>query len=248
MFGSLTFVAALALTSVLGAPQYGNSPASTSSQPSPTTSSSSASSVPTIVVAENGLSFTPNSVTVAAGSQVVFMWSSTLSIGHSVTQSFPDAPCSPFSTLSGGPKGFDSGVIDIKSAAWVFTVKNASVPIFFQCIVPGHCNGANMFGVINPSATGTGSLSSASAGVAATPSTGDMAYASIAAAAISASGTPAVGNAPSSGSNAPTGSSPTIASTGTGSPSSANSYVRAGLALSVVTTAAMIAGVFMLAL
>jgi len=237
MLVSLTFLSALALTSVLGAPQgYGGGAPASSTNPTPTSASSASSSAQTIMVASSGLSFTPNTLTVAQGDQVVFMWPN--GGGHSVTQGYEDAPCSPLSALSGAPSGFNSGVITTANSAWVLTITNASTPIVFHCSVPGHCQ-AGMFGVINPTPSGAGSLAAASQALSASPVAGDMAYASVAAAAVSASGTPAVGNTPSSAGAA--SSSPSS------SPNGANLNLHAGMALTAMAAVAFSAGAFILA-
>jgi len=209
MIAYLALLLALRFTSVFAVPQYGVPSSGGTTTSTPTTAADT--SVQTILVASNGLKFTPNTLTVPEGGQVVFQWSNA---GHSVTQGFPDAPCSPFSALSGAPAGFDSGIVTTTNAQWVMTVKNASIPIVFHCQVPTHCI-SGMFGVINPASSGTGSISAVSAAISGTPTSSDLAYATLAVAAASFSGSPAVGNAPSGGSSGG-------ASSSTGTPSVTN--------------------------
>jgi len=130
--------------------QYGNSaPSSSSSSSGPASSTASgSSSVQTITVGQNGFTFNPDSVVVAAGKKVVFQF---YPGDHSVNQASFDAPCQP----SNG-SGFASGFVNSNSgpASNVFTVTvNNTDPIWFYCAQVGHCQGG-MVGVINPPASG----------------------------------------------------------------------------------------------
>src|ERR1700744_6514513 len=81
---------ALAVCQIYGG---GTSTAATSAASSaPASTSAAAASVPTIVVAQGGLTFTPNTVTAPMGSQVVFQFANA---GHTVTQANFNAPCVP---------------------------------------------------------------------------------------------------------------------------------------------------------
>lgn len=83
-------------------------PVSSSSAASSSTTISSSGSVQTVTVAKGGgLNFTPDTLIVAPGSQVVFQFDS---MAHSVTQSSFDQPCQPIS-----PAGINSGFSTITS-------------------------------------------------------------------------------------------------------------------------------------
>lgn len=116
------FISSLSLLPVVLAQyNYGGNSASSSmsaASTSPTSTSSASSSIQTIAVGQNGLKFSPNSLVVAPGRQVVFQF---YPGGHSVTQSSFDAPCVPlnatslfsgFINSSGGPAvGFLSPLV-----------------------------------------------------------------------------------------------------------------------------------------
>jgi plastocyanin len=130
----------VALAAPLALAQYAaNTPAAASS---PSASASSASAASTIAVGANGLTFSPNSVTVPVGGQVVFTFAA-FSEGHSATQADFAAPCVPASGT-----GFNSGLVS--SAADTFVVNVTSTdPMWFYCGQVSHCQGG-MVGVINP--------------------------------------------------------------------------------------------------
>jgi plastocyanin len=86
---------------------YGN-PAgdtTTTAATSATATSAAAGSVPTIVVAKSGLTFTPNAITAAQGSKVVFQFAQ---VGHTVTQAAFDAPCVPSNATGAINSGLSS--------------------------------------------------------------------------------------------------------------------------------------------
>jgi plastocyanin len=90
----------------------------------------------TVQVGASGLSFSPDSVTAAAGDELNFM----ISPGHSVAQANFDAPCKP----SGG-----SAIYSGKDAqTFVVTVKDSS-SMWFYCTTPDHCS-AGMVMAVNP--------------------------------------------------------------------------------------------------
>lgn len=94
-------------------------------------------------VGENGLVFSPDTLTAATGDTVVFHF---YPGAHSVAQSTFASPCQP---LSGGiwsgvfspTSGEDSNVFEV-------TIANTD-PIWIYCAQVGHCN-AGMDMVINP--------------------------------------------------------------------------------------------------
>lgn len=101
----------------------------------------------TVSVGKNGtLAFEPNVIQAAQGDTVTFkFWPK----NHSIAQGPFNAPCTP----SDG--GFWSGYVptsDNAAAAtttFMYTVQNASLPVWFYCTQGRHCQGG-MVGVINP--------------------------------------------------------------------------------------------------
>ncbi|KAF2714573.1 Cupredoxin [Pleomassaria siparia CBS 279.74] len=98
-----------------------------------------------VVVGKSGLEFSPNNVTAAKGDTVTFkFWPQS----HSVAQGAFGTPCAPLA------KGFWSGYVpttDTTAAAsttFMYTVQNASAPVWFYCTRASHCQGG-MVGVIN---------------------------------------------------------------------------------------------------
>lgn len=86
---------------VVGQYDYGT-PSSASSSSSASSTTASSGSLQTVTVAKGGsFAFSPDTLTVASGSQLVFQFDST---AHSVTQSSFDQPCQPIS-----PAGINSG-------------------------------------------------------------------------------------------------------------------------------------------
>ena len=109
MLGKLTLLSLLPI--VLGQYDYGTttSAASSSASSTPTATGSASGSLQTVAVAQNGLTFSPNSLTVKPGESVVFQF---FSAGHSVTEAAFNNPCQPanssalnsgFSTTGSGP-------------------------------------------------------------------------------------------------------------------------------------------------
>ncbi|KAL3421242.1 extracellular serine-rich protein [Phlyctema vagabunda] len=108
-------------------------------------STTAPSSVQTVAVGEDGLVFTPSSITADVGSQVEFVF---YPQAHSVAQSSFDTPCAPLGTdafFSGGIVTSGSGP---NSETFTITI-NDTAPIFFYCAAGKHCQ-AGMAGVINP--------------------------------------------------------------------------------------------------
>jgi len=143
MLGKLTLLSLLPI--VLGQYDYGTTTSTSSSGASSTATAtgSSSGSVQTVAVAQNGLTFSPNSLTVMPGDMVVFQF---FSAGHSVTEGEFNNPCQP-SNSSALNSGFSTGGSGPNS---FFTVEvNSTDPIWFYCAQVGHCQ-AGMVGVINP--------------------------------------------------------------------------------------------------
>ncbi|KAF8502445.1 Cupredoxin [Gautieria morchelliformis] len=150
---------ALAALPALVAAQYGAPPSGGGATTSSSSSSAAAAAVPTaaagqhiVVVGENnGVMFTPSTVTAAQNETVTFVFNEfDGTVMHSVTQSTFAAPC----TLANG--GFDSGFQPTNNQ-FTITIMNASQPIWFFCqqINPlKHCN-LGMVGGINVPASGT---------------------------------------------------------------------------------------------
>ncbi|KAF2234198.1 hypothetical protein EV356DRAFT_174415 [Viridothelium virens] len=107
----------------------------------------------TINVGQNGLTFTPSSVNVPAGSKVQFNF---YPQNHSVVQGNVNTACAPTAN------GFFSGLIASNQGnqgqqSFTVTVPNTQ-PMYFYCSAPGHCQ-AGMAGAINPPSSGSGSVS-----------------------------------------------------------------------------------------
>jgi len=123
--------------------------ASSSASTTATVASTASNSIQTIAVGQNGLSFTPNSIVVSPGNQVVFQF---YPGDHSVVQGSFNTPCLPASASA-----FYSGYVNSNNgpASQVFTISiNTTDPIFFYCSQSVHCQ-SGMVGVINPSTTET---------------------------------------------------------------------------------------------
>ena len=83
----------LSLLTLVSAQNYGNSgKSSTSASAAATTTASAVSGVHTIAVGQDGLTYTPNTLTANVGDQVQFNFASS---GHSVAESTFAAPCQP---------------------------------------------------------------------------------------------------------------------------------------------------------
>jgi len=125
---------------------YGDPPsgATTSSTTSPSPTNSAATGVQTIAVGKDGLAFTPNTLTAAAGTTVEFHFYPQT---HSVAQSSFESPCAPINASA-----FFSGGFTVASGqspnVWTLTINDTS-PLWFYCAYPGHCE-HGMAGVINP--------------------------------------------------------------------------------------------------
>jgi len=122
-----------------------NAPASTSAPASST--SAAAGSIATVAVGQNGFTFSPDTLTAAVGSKIVFQ---IYPGGHSVTQGDFSTPCQSNST------GFNSGFVNSNSgpASSAFTITvNSTDPIWFYCAQVTHCQ-SGMVGVINPPSSG----------------------------------------------------------------------------------------------
>jgi len=93
-----------------------------------------------IEVGEEGLTFTPRTVTAKQGDIIVFK----LYPGHDVVQSSFSSPCQPSSN------GFFSGSYsDTNNGELKFVVQvNGTDPIYFYCSVASHCQ-SGMVGGIN---------------------------------------------------------------------------------------------------
>jgi len=103
-----------------------------------------------VVVGKDGLSFVPNSVEAATGDTVTFkFWPK----NHSIAQGPFTSPCAPVDN------GFWSGYVptsDNTSAStttFMYTVQNASAPVWYYCTQAKHCQ-SGMVGVINPPKSG----------------------------------------------------------------------------------------------
>ncbi|KAF2669717.1 Cupredoxin [Microthyrium microscopicum] len=127
---------------------YGSTTAQSSSTATAASSTSAASgSVATVAVGQNGFTFSPDTLTAAVGSRIVFQ---IYPGDHSVTQGDFSTPCQSNST------GFNSGFINSNSgpAAQAFTITvNSTDPIWFYCAQVTHCQ-SGMVGVINPPSSG----------------------------------------------------------------------------------------------
>jgi len=146
----------LAAAAPLALAQYdyntGSSGSSTSSTAgSATATASSSGSAPTINVGASGLTFSPDSVTVPVGGQVVFKFAA-FSAGHSATQADFAAPCAPAAGGANGSTPFNSGLVSQGGQTFVVDVASSD-PMWFYCGQVSHCQGG-MVGVINPPASG----------------------------------------------------------------------------------------------
>lgn len=127
----------------------GSSTSSAAGSATPTASSSG--SAPTINVGASGFTFSPDSVTVPVGGQVVFKFAA-FSAGHSATQADFSSPCVPAAAGANGTAPFNSGLVSQGGQTFVVTVQSSD-PLWFYCGQLGHCQGG-MVGVINPPASG----------------------------------------------------------------------------------------------
>jgi len=159
LFNALLVLAPLPLVIAQG---YGDPPsgATTSSTTSPSPTNSAATGVQTIAVGKDGLVFTPDTLTAAAGTTVEFHFYPQI---HSVAQSSFDSPCAPI-----GASAFFSGGFTVASGqspnVWTLTV-NDTTPLWFYCGYPGHCE-KGMAGVINPPSNASMSITAYQAAAA----------------------------------------------------------------------------------
>jgi plastocyanin len=144
MFPKLILLALAPLALAQG--EYG-SPSSSSASTSATASATASGAAPTISVGAGGLVFSPDSVTVPVGGQVVFSFSA-FSAGHSATQADFASPCAPAAAGANGTAPFNSGLVSQGGQTFVVNVESTD-PMWFYCGQVSHCQGG-MVGVINP--------------------------------------------------------------------------------------------------
>ncbi|KAF7133704.1 hypothetical protein CNMCM5793_005002 [Aspergillus hiratsukae] len=162
MAGALNLILAISWLPLIYAQQYGpqtsntETPSSTSSTTSTSistsTSTSATSAVHTVDVGENGLTFSPDTLSVSPGSKVEFHF---FAGNHSVAQAAFSNPCHPLSQSS-----FFSGFVPATNgeSSEVFTLTvNDTNPLWYYCGQIGHCE-AGMVGVINPPSNGPDTL------------------------------------------------------------------------------------------
>jgi len=153
--------------------QYGDTNAgtdSTSSAGGSTATGTAAASIPSVsnvqqVKVSNkagNLTFDPNSLTAAPGSEIEFIF---YPADHSVAEASFAEPCQPLN----GSVGFFSGAQkvaagSVDSTVYTITVNNTS-PIWFYCATAKHCQ-SGMVGVINPPAGKTVEMFAAAAALA----------------------------------------------------------------------------------
>jgi len=131
---------------------YGSAPTAASL---PGTSSTGSTDHRVIVGGPNGLVYTPNTVTAAAGDTVTFEFQAS---NHTATQSSFADPCRKLAlTSTTGQIGFDSDFQPASANATVFPTYTISVndttPIWVYCRQTGHC-GKGMVFAVNPPQTG----------------------------------------------------------------------------------------------
>ncbi|KAK9476270.1 hypothetical protein V1514DRAFT_337368 [Lipomyces japonicus] len=112
-----------------------------------TFSSALAYKVHNVTIGQDGLTFTPDSLTAAKGDYVTFYFDFAT---HGVAQAGFNTPCTPLQDAT-GEVGFFSGLIAATvSDTPTFTILvNSSDPIWFYCPEAYHCQ-SGMVGVINP--------------------------------------------------------------------------------------------------
>ncbi|RDW95364.1 hypothetical protein BP5796_01127 [Coleophoma crateriformis] len=102
-------------------------------------------SIQTVSVGEDGLVFTPNTLTAAVGSMVQFEF---YPPSHSVAQSSFENPCAPLNSSAFFSGGFTTTGNGPNATTFTITINDTS-PIWFYCGFPTHCE-TGMAGVINP--------------------------------------------------------------------------------------------------
>ncbi|PPQ67466.1 hypothetical protein CVT24_011523 [Panaeolus cyanescens] len=94
-----------------------------------------AANITVMVGANNGLTFSPSSITAQVGDSVQFTF---MAKNHTVTQSTFDNPCQ----LKQNPTGVDSGFMNVDAGAtslpvWSILIQNDTVPLWFFCAQTG---------------------------------------------------------------------------------------------------------------
>ncbi|RMJ20133.1 hypothetical protein CDV36_000237 [Fusarium kuroshium] len=92
-----------------------------------------------VEVGKGGLKYTPDTITAAKGDIIEFHFDSM----HTVVAGDFNKPCTP--ATSGG---FYSGELPASGSSFFSITINNTDPIFFYCVIEGHCQ-AGMAGVIN---------------------------------------------------------------------------------------------------
>ncbi|KAH8701670.1 Cupredoxin [Talaromyces proteolyticus] len=139
------------------AAQYGNggdtTAAETSTKASPSSTTSASPAVQTVEVGQNGLSFSPDTLTISPGGKIEFHFNPG---NHTVAQASFSNPCNPMSDTSLF-SGFVPGS-STRDSSSIFTVTvNDTNPIWYYCGQVEHCQ-TGMVGVINPPASGPDTL------------------------------------------------------------------------------------------
>ncbi|KAF2634635.1 Cupredoxin, partial [Massarina eburnea CBS 473.64] len=102
----------------------------------------------TVVVGNGTNTFEPNNVKAAVGDTVTFkFWPK----NHSVAQATFAKPCEPMN--NGFWSGYIPSTAKAASETFMYTVTNASAPIWFYCTQASHCQ-SGMVGVINGPTSG----------------------------------------------------------------------------------------------
>lgn len=165
----------------------------------------------TVLVGADGLAFTPNNITAAAGDIVTFEFHPK---NHTLTQSTLAAPCT---ALAGGG---NSGFMAVAANSTTFptkqlTVPDSTTPLWFFCEQTGHC-GQGMVFAINPKSQDqmTTYIANAKATVANTTATSTSSSASASATADTTTSTSASTSDTASGTTS-TVSTPSASSTST---------------------------------
>ncbi|KAF8266528.1 Cupredoxin, partial [Lactarius quietus] len=97
-------------------------------------------------VGQNGLAFTPNTVTASVGDMINFVF---YPKNHTVTQSTFPAPCQP---MAGGvDSGFQPVAANATNVPQFSVMVNVTTPLWFFCHQTGHCESGMVFAV-NPTA------------------------------------------------------------------------------------------------
>ncbi|ETW86305.1 hypothetical protein HETIRDRAFT_407946 [Heterobasidion irregulare TC 32-1] len=172
------------------------------------------------VGANNGLTYTPESVNATVGDTIQFLF---MSKNHTVTQSSFASPCANLST-----GGIDSGFQAVAAGAatvpsWSFTVNDTSAPLWFYCRQVGHCAKGMVFAV-NPTAAKTFTAFQAAANASGSTTT-------------SASGSAASGSAAATGSSSASSSATSPSGSATTNGAMAHG-ARAGAVLAALGFAA----------